>query len=77
MVGPNAEFNQDQYVVLINDTTKEYIIIYSDYLENGFEDEYFQYVSEKKFIHLIEQLKEKKYTILRYSEGFYYDEISE
>lgn len=76
MVGENAEFNQDQYVVLVNDTLKEYMIIYSDFLENGFEDEYFKYVYEDEFIKIIENLKEKNYKMLSYSEEWFYLEIA-
>ena len=77
MVGDCAEFNEDQYVVIINDNLKEYMIIHSDHLENGFEDDRFKYITEEAFIELIEQLKEEEYKILSCSEKWYYMDISE
>lgn len=76
MVSPCAEFNEDQYLVLINNEIKEFMIIYSYHLENGFEDEVFKYISEEEFILIVEQLKEKEYTLLSCSEKFYYSEIN-
>ena len=77
MVGPYAEENEEQYVVLFNDKTKEYIIIFSSFLNNGFEDEFFKYVSEDELIDLVEQLKGKQYKLLKCSEKYFYDEISQ
>lgn len=77
MVGECAKRNGDQYVVLINDKTKEYMIMYSDYFKNGYEDEYFKYVSEEEFKNLIEELKTKDYTIISFAEELYYSEIEE
>lgn len=72
MVGPLAESNDDQYVLLINNKLEEYMIMYSDWLENGVENEMFKYTSQEEFEELIEQLKDK-YKILSRSEKFYYD----
>ena len=77
MVGEFAEFNEDQYVVIFNDELKEYMIIHSDHLENGFEDERFKYITEEAFIDLIEQLKEEEFNILSCDEKWYYMDISE
>ena len=74
MVGECAAFNEDQYVVLINEKLKEYIIIHSDHLENGFEDEIFKYITEEEFAKLIEELKEN-YKIISCSEEFYYSDL--
>lgn len=76
MVGTYAKDNGAQYVALINDTTKEYMIMYSDHLENGFEDEYFKFVPEDKYIAIIEQLKDAGYKILSCSERYYYEEVT-
>ena len=75
-VGPYADDNEDQYVVLINDELKEYMIINSNHLENGFEDEIFKYVTEEELGKLIEQMKEK-YKILSYAEKWYFLEYSD
>ena len=75
MIGPSAKENGDQYVALINDTTKEYMIIYSDHLENGFEDEYFKFIAQAEHVLLIEELKNSGYQILSCSEEYYYMDI--
>lgn len=74
MVGKFAAFNENQYVVLINEKLNEYIIIHSDHLENGFEDEIFKYTTEEEFAKLIEKLKEN-YKIISCSEEFYYSDL--
>ena len=76
-VGPFTEINGYQYVVVFNDDLKEYMIIHSEHLENGFEDDRFKYITEEAFIELIEQLKEEEYKILSCSEKWYYMDISE
>ena len=77
MIGPNAEENGDQYVALVNDAAKEYMLIFSDHIENGFEDEHFKFISEDEFIAYIEQLKGEDYKILSCAEEFYYMELEE
>lgn len=77
MIGSSAKENNDQYVALINDTSRKYMIIHSNHLDNGFEDEYFKFVTQKDYISLIEQLKNNDYQILSCSEDFYYSEISD
>ena len=76
MIGPHAKENGDQYVALINDTSKEYMIIYSDHLKSGFEDEHFKFVTQEEYISLIEKLKNSGYQILSCSEEYYYMEIN-
>ena len=76
-VGPYAVENEDQYVVFVNDMLKEYMILYSDHLENGYEDPYFRYVTEDALIDLVAQLKEKQYRIINCSEEFFYSQISD
>ena len=46
MIGPFAKENEDQYALLVNNTKKEYMIMYSDHLKNGYEDEHFHFVSQ-------------------------------
>lgn len=77
IVGPCQEFNGEQYVVLINDTSKEYMIRFSDHLENGFEDKYFRFVPESALMELVEQLKNDGYSILSCSEQCYYRDIKD
>ena len=75
MIGSFAEENEDQYSLLVNNTKKEYMIMYSDHLENGYEDEYFHFVSQDEHVALVEQLKKDGYTMLSCSEEYYYSEI--
>ena len=77
MVGELDKENGHQYVALVNNTTKEYMLIWSDHLENGFEDEHFRFLPRRKFIRLIEQLKSENYKILSCAEEHYYMELEE
>lgn len=77
MIGPYAKENEDQYVALINNISKEYMIVYSGHLKNGFEDEHFKFVSQEDFIKLIDRLKAEGYNILSCSEDHYYIELED
>mgnify|MGYP003302153781 CR=1 FL=1 len=77
MIGPFAEENEDQYALLVNNTKKEYMIMHSDHLENGYEDEHFHFVSQDEYVALVEQLKKDGYTVLSCSEEYYYMEIND
>lgn len=81
MIGPHAEENEDQYVVLINHIAKEYMIVCSGlcsgHLENGFEDKYFKFALQEDFIKLINQLKTDGYNMISCSEDHYYTELED
>lgn len=77
MIGPYAKINNDQYALLVNDTTKEFMIMYSDHLKNGYEDEHIHFVSQAEHISIVEQIKKDGYTMLSCSEEFYYTEIND
>ena len=77
MIGPFAKENEDQYALLVNNIKKEYMIMYSDHLENGYEDEHFHFVSQDEYVALVEQLKKDGYTVLSCSEEYYYMEIND
>ena len=77
MIGPFAKENEDQYALLVNNTKKECMIMYSDHLENGYEDERFHFVSQDEYVALVEQLKKDGYTVLSCSEEYYYMEIND
>ena len=68
MIGPDGEYNKDQCTVLFNDKTKEYMIMYSDFLDSDFGDGTFKHISNKELILQIEQLKEKGYAALSCSD---------
>ncbi len=75
MIGRYAEENGDQYVLLINDKAREYMILYSEHLQNGYEDAYFRFVSRDEHEALAQRLKKDGYTMLSCSEEFYDMEI--
>lgn len=72
-----AEFNGEQYVVLVNDALKEYMIMNGDHLKNGYKDKYFRYVPNEELIRFVAQLKEQNYRILPCDEEYFYSDISE
>ena len=78
-IGTYDKINGDQYVLLINEKRKEYIIIFSSHLSNNYknQNEYLKYTSKNKFIKLIEKTKKEDYSILSWSEEFYYSELNE
>ena len=50
---------------------------FSDFIENGFEDEHFKFVPREEYIALIEQMKTAGYTLIPCSEEFYYEDVGE
>ncbi|MBQ3041986.1 MAG: hypothetical protein IJD47_02195 [Clostridia bacterium] len=74
-VGELTKTNEDFYVALINDSKKQYMIVYDCYFHFGTPNEFFQFVEDDKFISLIEQLKADGYQILCNAEQFYYEDI--
>ncbi len=77
MIGPYDEHNGEQWVALVNDVKKEYMIMNTDHLENGYEDECFKFVTAGGFIELIERIKNDCYNILSCAEEYYYEEIND
>lgn len=73
-VGNRDEDDEEQYVILVNNIEKEYIIVFSMFLKNGYKDEYFKFVSENELYNFVDTLKNKKYKLLPYSEEFFYEE---
>lgn len=75
--GPVYEYDLDnaaQYVVLVNDLDKTFIIIYSDFFENGYEEDKIKYVDKKTHKKMVEDLLNNGYQLISYSEEFYFDE---
>lgn len=64
----------EQFVVLINEQRREYMIMYSDYIKNGFEDDCFSLVSKEEHYKLVEKLKNEGYLLLSNGEDCYYDD---
>jgi len=69
-----ADFNNDQYVLLVDDINKKFMIVYSDFIENGYEDEFLVFVSDDVLKNKIRELENNNYFMLSYSEQFYFDE---
>ena len=72
--------NGDQYVLLVNETLKEYMILFSDgHLSNNYkhQNDYLRYTSRNKFVKLEKHLKNNGYTMLGCSERFYYDNAND
>ena len=68
--------NGDQYVLLINDKLKEYMILFSCHLSNNYkhQNEYLKYTTKSKFVKLVEKLK-GEYKLISRSEKFYYSDL--
>ena len=72
--------NGNQYVLLVNETLKEYMILFSEgHLSNNYkhQNDYLRYTSRNKFIKLEKHLKKNGYTMLGCSERFYYDDAND
>lgn len=71
--------NGDQYVLLINEELKEYIIIFSTgHLSNNYQhqNEYLRYTTKNKFVKLVEKIK-NKYKNISHSEEYYYSDLND
>lgn len=69
--------NGDQYVLLVNETLKEYVILFSaGHLSNNYkhQNDYLRYTSRNKFAKMVEKLKDE-YKIISRSEKFYYSDL--
>ena len=77
-IGKNDKINGQQYVLLINDNLKEYMILFSIHLTNNYknQNEYLKYTTRNKFVKLVEEIKDK-YKIITYSEDLYYSDLSD
>lgn len=72
-----TKLNDEQYVLLFNIETREYIIILSDHLKNGYSDEYVKFVDKNKFVELVKQLDEEGFKMLNYDEKWYNESLNE
>ena len=75
-IGEYDMINGNQYVLLINDNLKEYMILFSEHLSNNYkhQNEYLRYTTKNKFVKLVEKLKEE-YKIISCSEKCYYSDL--
>lgn len=78
-IGEYDKENGQQYVVIVNDSLKEYMIIFSEHLKNSYkyQNEFLKYTTKNKFIRLIEKLKDLGYSNLSCSEECYYQELND
>lgn len=75
-IGKFDKANGDQYVLLINENSREYMILFSEHLSNNYknQNEYLKYTSKNKFVKLVEKVKDE-YKIISCSEEFYYSDL--
>lgn len=71
------EFNEQLYVVLVNETLKEYMIIHTDGFDVESNDKYFKKVSKEEFINVVDELKNKTYKLLPFDEEWFYSDLSD
>lgn len=71
-IGPDAEFNQSQFVVVFNKQLKENMIIYADLCDATDDNEIFRRVTEEEFDKAIEELRADGYSLLSCHEDVYY-----
>ena len=76
-IGKYALANGTQYALLINDEKKEYMIVSSNELINGYEDEHFSYIFPSEFIALYKKLGEDGYRLYPIAEEYFLLEIEE
>ena len=74
-IGPYADFNDDRFTLLINDNTKEYILIHHYFGES--DDYSLNTINEKEHINTVKNLQNSKYTLLPHSEKYYFELINE
>lgn len=74
-IGPYADYNDDRFTLLVNDTSKEYIIIYHFF---GDSDSYtLNTITKEEHINKIHELNKAGYTLLPHSEKYYFELINE
>lgn len=76
-IGKFDMINGDQYVLLINENLKEYMILFSaGHLSNNYkhQNEYLRYTTKNKFVKMVEKVK-KEYKIISYAEKSYYSDL--
>lgn len=75
-IGKYDMLNGDQYVLLINDNLKEYMILFSQHLSNNYkhQNKYLRYTTKNKFVKLVEKIKDE-YKIISRSEELYYSDL--
>ncbi len=72
MIGEYDDIKDERYVLLINNESKEYSLIYVFY--DNLENDIFTEISRDDFIAKEKDLVKKGYKLLHYKEDFYYDE---
>ena len=75
-IGEYDKTNESQYVLLINEKLKEYIILFSEHLSNNYkhQNDKLKYTTKNKFVKLVDKVK-KDYTRLSGSEKYSYFDL--
>ena len=69
-----SSVNNDQYILLVNDTDKKFIVIYSDFIDNGYKDEVLSFVNNDVFKLKVNELQQNNYVVVNYDEELYFKE---
>ena len=69
-----SSVNNDQYILLVNDIDKKFIVIYSDFIDNGYKDEVLSFVNNDVFKLKVNELQQNNYVVVNYDEELYFKE---
>lgn len=70
-VGIYMDECDDQYMLLVNEETKEYAIVFTIFYEDREVEESYEYLTVEEFKEKVNQLKESNYSVLHYAENYY------
>lgn len=62
-----------KFIVLVNDSKKQYMIIKEDYYSRKYNDGNLYWMKKAEFEKLIKRLENEKYEIINYDEDDYYE----
>lgn len=75
VIGMFGLLNGDKYIVLINDSRKEYLITIYNFYDEEYLPIFIENVGEDEFKMKIQELEQKEFRILSFRENIYYEEI--
>lgn len=66
-----------KFIVLVNDSKKQYMIIKEDYYSRKYNDGNLYWMKKAEFEKLIKRLENEKYEIINYDEDDYYEYLKD
>lgn len=66
-----------KFIVLVNDSKKQYMIIKEDYYSRKYNDGNLYWMKKGEFEKLIKRLENEKYEIINYDEDDYYEYLKD